>query len=108
MGLTQSEEDLNCPWKGNNMKVFKYTTRNEYRAYVWHVDVELPWVNPKEVKLTYCPEYGKIFVNDILVETVSPKSYDFAAVKAEIKHGLLSIEVPPKKSVRIEIPLIVG
>lgn len=72
------------------------------------VTVELPGVDPKEVKVTHSPNEGRLYLNESVIGVANSKYYDFNQAKAEIKHGLLKVTVPQKAPVRAEIPLTVG
>jgi HSP20 family molecular chaperone IbpA len=90
----------------------KYLTYDFLRLFHYTKDdqevlsAELPGIDPKEVKLTY--DSGRIYLNNKQIAYGFNSSfYDFSAVKAELKHGLLTITIPRKKPVRTEIPLTV-
>jgi HSP20 family molecular chaperone IbpA len=69
------------------------------------VDVELPGVDPKDVKVTY--DNGQIYLNDKQIAYgFNSNFFDFSGAKAELKHGLLKITIPRKKPNRTEIPII--
>jgi len=69
------------------------------------IDVELPGVDPKDVKVTY--DNGQVYLNDKQIAYgFNSNFYDFSGAKAELKHGLLKITIPRKKPNRTEIPII--
>ena len=71
------------------------------------IDVELPGVDPKDVKISH--ENGRIYLNDqVIAFGLNGNYYDMSAVKAELKYGLLKVTVPKKKPNRLEIPITTG
>jgi HSP20 family molecular chaperone IbpA len=82
---------------------FQYTSNKDSV-----LDVELPGVDPKDVKVTYSPDEGRVYLNGSVVGVVNPKYYELGQAKAELKHGLLKVTVPQKQPERLEIPLLVG
>jgi HSP20 family molecular chaperone IbpA len=73
------------------------------------VDVELPGVDPKDVRLSYSADEGRIYLNDVVVVSgILNKYLDITAAKAELKNGLLRVVLPQKKPTRLEIPINVN
>lgn len=72
-------------------------------------EVPLPGVDPKDVKVTYCIDQGRVYVNgSVVLSGVNSKYSDLSAASAQLKHGLLTVTIPIKKPERFEIPLTVG
>jgi HSP20 family molecular chaperone IbpA len=72
-------------------------------------EVSLAGMDPKDVKVSYCLDEGRIYVNGwVALSGVNSKYSDLGAAKAELKHGLLTVTIPIKKPERVEIPLTVG
>lgn len=88
----------------SNLSAFRF----RYLSYIQDknafIEVELPGVDPEKIKLTYCPD-GTLYVNDLYLGMSLKKNYDLNLAKAEMKHGLLKITVPEKKTIRQEIPI---
>jgi len=89
----------------------KYLTNTLFRIFHYTkddtevIDVELPGVDPADVKITQ--ENGRFYLNEArIAQGFNGNFYDLSAVKAELKHGLLTITIPRKKPNRQEIPLL--
>jgi HSP20 family molecular chaperone IbpA len=87
------------------MKLFNiFSTTREDRVIV---DIELPGVDPKNVKLSY-GDRGELYINDVGAGVLVTGKYDLTKATAELKFGLLKVTIPEKKAVRAEIPVAVA
>lgn len=56
------------------------------------IKIPLPGVDPKDIKLSYLD--NKLIINDCALTYNISDRYDLGSAKAEIKYGLLTVQVP--------------